>query len=95
MRIEIVEVSGEGCANCLTLLPVLRELASRRGMALRHIEAAPENRDKLEKWKIERVPTVLLTADGEPFARCTGYQPEEILEAWLDAMTEKLRERKA
>ena len=37
----------------------------------------------MEAWEIEKVPTILLTDDGEIFARCTGFQPEEILEILL------------
>ena len=36
--------------------------------------------------------TILLVEDGEIFARCAGFQPEEILELWIDA---KVEERKA
>jgi len=46
----------------------------------------------MEEWDVTRVPTILLIDDGEIFARCAGFQPEEILEIWLDA---KIEERKA
>jgi thioredoxin-like negative regulator of GroEL len=45
----------------------------------------------MEEWEVEKVPTILLMDDGEIFARCSGFQPEEILEIWLDA---KIEERK-
>jgi thioredoxin-like negative regulator of GroEL len=48
--------------------------------------------DLMEKWEIEKVPTILLMQDGEIFARCSGFQPEEILELWMDA---KIAERTA
>ena len=35
---------------------------------------------------------IILVEDGEIFARCSGFQPEEILELWMDA---KIEERKA
>ena len=40
----------------------------------------------------ETVISVFMREDGEIFARCHGFQPEEILEIWLDA---KIEERKA
>ena len=46
----------------------------------------------MEEWEVVKVPTILLVEDGEIFARCAGFQPEEILEIWLDA---KIEERKA
>ena len=88
-----VEVSGESCANCLTLMPILEELCSARGdIRLVHVEADYSTLALMEEWEIVKVPTILLVDDGEIFARCTGFQPEEILEIWLDA---KIEEHKA
>lgn len=88
-----VEVSGESCANCLTLMPILKTLCDNRGdIRLVHVEADYTTTALMEAWDVTKVPTILLTDDGEIFARCSGYQPEEILELWLDA---KIEERKA
>ncbi len=87
-----VEISGESCANCLTLMPILQELCSKRDdIKLVHIEADYSTTELMEEWDVTRVPTILLMEDGEIFARCAGFQPEEILEIWLDA---KIEERK-
>ena len=88
-----VEVSGEDCANCLTLMPILKNICDARGdIRLVHVEATYQIMALLEAWEIEKVPTILLFDDGEIFARCAGFQPEEILEIWMDA---KIEERKA
>ena len=88
-----VEISGESCANCLTLMPLLKRLCDARSdVCLVHVEADYTTLPLMEAWEVEKVPTILLMDDGEIFARCTGFQPEEILEIWLDA---KLEERKA
>ena len=88
-----VEISGESCANCLTLMPLLNELiGARNDIRLVHVEADYTTLPLMEEWEVEKVPTILLVEDGEIFARCTGFQPEEILEIWLDA---KIAERKA
>ncbi len=94
MKIEILEISGESCANCYSLMPVLKKIADERKIALRHIEVAPQNMQALLTYKIDRVPTVILLKDGEPFARCTGYQPEEILGLWVDAKIAEIREKR-
>ncbi len=87
-----VEVSGESCANCLTLMPILEELCSARGdIRLVHVEADYTTLPLMEVWEVVKVPTILLVEDGEIFARCTGFQPEEILEIWLDAKIEEHR----
>ncbi len=88
-----VEVSGESCANCITLMPILKRLCDERGdIRLVHVEADYSTLPLMEAWEVEKVPTILLFDDGEIFARCSGFQPEEILELWLDA---KIEERKA
>ena len=85
-----IEISGESCANCLTLMPILDELVGKRDdIRLVHIEADYSTAELMEKWGIVKVPTILLTDDGEVFARCSGFQPEEILEIWLDAKLEE------
>lgn len=88
MKYELLEISGEGCANCYSLLPVVRRLAAARGIAVRHLEVTAENADEVRALAVERVPTLIVYGDGREIARCTGYQPEEILEVWLDAKTE-------
>lgn len=88
-----VEVSGESCANCLTLMPILQEICASRGdVRLVHVEADYSTLPLMEVWEVEKVPTILLMEDGEIFARCSGFQPEEILELWIDA---KIAERKS
>ena len=88
-----VEISGESCANCLTLMPILKGLCdARTDVRLVHVEADYTTLALMEALEVEKVPTLLLMEDGETFARCSGFQPEEILELWLDA---KITERKA
>jgi len=84
----VVEISGEGCANCLSLMPVLYEICKdRTDCRLIHIEATEtqESMDLMEALKVQTAPTILIMKDGQEKARCKGYQPEEILELWIDA----------
>ena len=88
--LQVIEVSGESCANCLTLMPMLFEVVhARTDISLLHVEAGDETKVFLEEYKIERVPTVLLVDNGVEFARAVGFQPQEIFELWLDAMIEE------
>ena len=90
--ISIVEVSGESCANCLTLMPILDRLISKMdGVNLFHIEADNDTMPLIEKFEIMAVPTILVLYNQEIKARCKGFQPEEILELWLDAKVEEIR----
>lgn len=88
----VVEISGESCANCLSLMPVLYELCSNRDdCRLIHIEATEDTVELMNHFNIEAVPTLLIVKDGKEYARCKGYQPEEILELWLDAKINELK----
>ena len=87
----VVEFSGESCANCLTLMPVLDNLVGNRDdVKLVHIEADPTTEDIIERFEVRQAPTILLVKDGVGYDRVVGFQPEEILEIWLDDKLEKL-----
>ena len=84
--LQVVEISGEACANCLTLMPILYELVSQiDGVELVHVEASETTLEVMKEYEIDRVPTILLLDDGVEFARATGFQPQEILELWLNS----------
>ena len=82
----VVEVSGESCANCLTLMPILHRLMeNHKDCQLHHVEVGEETGEFVDKYNIYSVPTILILNDGVEVTRCRGFQPEEILEVWLDA----------
>ena len=88
--LQVVEISGESCANCLTLMPLLHDVVSERSnLTLVHVEASEDTVKIMEHYDVDRVPTVLLLDDGEVFARATGFQPREIFELWIDAKLEE------
>ena len=75
---KITQISGEGCAGCYALLPQLTAIAERLGVPFERIdiETSPE---AVEKYNVARVPTVILWDGDREIARCTGYQPEEMV----------------
>ncbi|MBR4419319.1 MAG: thioredoxin family protein [Clostridia bacterium] len=88
--LQVIEFSGESCANCLTLMPLLYNVVSSRpNLSLLHFEAGDNTMKVFEHYKVDRVPTVILLDDGVEFARAIGYQPEEIFELWIDAKLEE------
>lgn len=90
----VVEISGEGCANCLSLMPVLYSICSDRDdCKLVHIEATEDQDsvDLMEALDVVTAPTILIMNDGVEKFRCKGYQPEEILELWIDAKIEEVK----
>ncbi len=92
--ITVIEVSGESCANCLSLMPILHRLISQREDAeLHHIEASEDTMNLIEAFGVEAVPTILVMYNDIVYAKCRGYQPEEILEIWLDAKIEEIKNK--
>ena len=82
----VIEVSGESCANCLTLMPILNRLVSERNdCELHHVEVDNDTMEFVKEFEILTVPTILVFKNGELVGRCKGFQPEEILEVWLDS----------
>ena len=83
--IQVLEVSGEGCANCISLMNMLANvIGDRKDVSLVHFELDENSKNFIEEYDIDRVPTVLLLDDGKEFARVKGFQPEEVFEIWLD-----------
>lgn len=80
----ITEFSGESCGQCLSLMPVVNSVASQiEGLNVIHVEVSPVNEEIIKEYGIDRVPTIILTDNGEEFARAYGFQPEEILLIWV------------
>jgi thiol-disulfide isomerase/thioredoxin len=93
-KIKVIEFSGESCANCYSLLPVLNEIMKPYDdCILEHIEIREEDMDIVEKYDIDRVPTILILKNDVEIGRCRGYQPEEILAIWLDDKIEQARRK--
>lgn len=93
-RIRVIEFSGESCANCYSLIPVLNSIMKYFDDAiLEHVEITPENVKEVEKYDIDRVPTIIVLNGDKEIARCRGYQPEEILAIWLEDKIEGARRK--
>ncbi len=92
--ISVIEVSGSSCANCYSLASVLNQVTKNRSdCILHHLEITLETSVLAQRWNIESVPTVLIFYNEIEWARCRGYQPLEILELWLDAKIEEIKEK--
>ncbi len=84
----IVEISADSCANCHTLLPYLNGIAEENALKFIRIDLETYP-DAAEQFAIEKVPAVLLCDGDKVFAKCYGYQPEEILGLWVRAKLEE------
>ena len=88
-EISLLEVSGESCANCLTLLPVVNRLAAARGWKVEHLEANEQNAQRVNALGIdrERFQPDLVLALGKPAekVRVTSMPPGGSTAYWRDA----------
>ncbi len=80
---ELMLVSGNGCASCVSMLDIASNLAKKHNLDFIHHEL--EDDDKIvEKYGINKVPSVLLTDGDKLIAMVGGFQPYEILDMWID-----------
>lgn len=90
--IKVIEFSGDSCANCITLMPILSRLVSQyEDVELLHVEVEDKNKEIVEHFKVDTLPTIIITKDGVEKARSRGFQIEEILSLWLDAKLDDIR----
>lgn len=87
-KFKIIEISGDSCASCHAMARQAYEVAKNLNMDFERIdiETSPE---AIEKYQPERIPTVVICDGDRIIAKCSGYQPEEILSLWAEAKTEE------
>ena len=87
----VVEISGESCANCISLMPVLNRIISKRNdIRLLNIEANYQTKFLMDMYEVRSVPAILILNDGELVDKTYGFQVEEILELWIDMRVKRL-----
>lgn len=80
----LIEISGEGCDACLAVLPNCGQVAKDFDLKFIkiNIQDCPE---VIEKFQISKIPSIVICEDGREIAKCSGYQPLEILQLWVQA----------
>ncbi len=86
--LKLIEISGDSCAGCHALLPNVNAVAAQNNLKVERIdiETHPE---VIEKYGIDRIPSVIIADGDNIIAKCSGYQPEEILSVWVEAKLEE------
>lgn len=84
-KFAVTLISGEGCANCVSMYPMVKAIEQRRDdVKIFYVEVDKSNYLINEHFDVEVVPTILLTHYGELVSKVKGYQPEEIFEIYID-----------
>lgn len=80
----ILLVSGQGCANCVSMFAIVNTLVEKYPqIVLQIIEVEESYRNLVEDYNIEQIPAILLFEKGELLAKIYGYQPYEIFELYV------------
>lgn len=85
----IIEVQGESCANCITMIPIVHGVAQKFGnITVLTMQATKENEGILEYYDVEAIPTLLFLHNHTLLGKVKGLQPAEILELWIASKIE-------
>lgn len=80
----LIEITGEACDACIAVLPNCAAVAEKFGLRFLRI-SVDDCPEAVGKFEIDRIPSIIIAEDGEVKAKCSGYQPIEILELWVEA----------
>jgi thioredoxin 1 len=86
----LVDFWAEWCMPCFALAPILEKVAQEYSdkitLAKVNLDAAPQIS---QKYKIERIPTVILFKNGKPIIGFIGVRPEPLVKEFLDEALKK------
>lgn len=86
---SILMISGQGCANCVSMFPIVNTFVENYPQVVLHIIEADEvYRGLVEHYGVDQIPSILLFDKGHLLAKVSGYQPYEIFEIYA---TDKFR----
>ncbi|MFV0381494.1 MAG: thioredoxin family protein [Breznakia sp.] len=86
----LVLISGDGCANCMTMYPIVQEVAEKLdNLSVFNLDVDKTNYKINEYYDIEMVPTILFLYRGNLISKVKGYQPPEILQIYVETKMEE------
>lgn len=89
----LVDFWAEWCMPCFALSPILEKIAQEYNdkitLAKVNLDVAPQIS---QKYKIERIPTVILFKSGKPIIGFIGVRPEPLVKEFLDEALKKVAE---
>ncbi len=84
--LNVILVTGDGCASCVSMVDVVKDVSEKfKQIKFYILEFEEKYASFIEKYNIRTIPSVLIIKDNKLLDICHGYQPDEILELWLDS----------
>lgn len=80
----LIEIGGDSCVGCLAVMPNCNAVAEKFGLKFVKLDIE-EDAAQVKEFNVDRIPTIILWDEGKILARCAGFQPQEILELWVEA----------
>ncbi|EJQ55059.1 thioredoxin [Bacillus mycoides] len=78
-----IYVYKTSCPSCQQLKPVINKLIKEENLKLKALNIEEEknyNESFLDKYKLNKTPTILHYKEGKEIKRLEGYRPEELNE---------------
>lgn len=84
-RPVLVDFWAEWCGPCKMVAPILDEIASEKGEALRVVKLnVDDNVKTAQRFEVMSIPTLILFKDGQPQARLVGARSKSALLAEIE-----------
>ena len=83
-KLSLVDFYATWCEPCSMLAPVLEKIENEFAEKIVLLKAnVDDNQVGAQKFKVDRIPMVVLLKNGEPVDSFTGFKPELEIKEWL------------
>lgn len=83
--VHLVEISCATCVSTYSLSDVAQRVSAKLNIPLTQLPLDENIHGIAEKWGVTQVPALVIIEQGEVVGKVQGYQPEEILELYIQA----------
>ena len=84
-KLSLVDFYATWCEPCSMLAPVLEKIEKEFEEKIVLLKAnVDDNQLNAQKFKVDRIPMVVLFKNGEPIDSFTGFKPELEIKEWLE-----------
>ncbi|HOX11172.1 MAG TPA: thioredoxin [Candidatus Moranbacteria bacterium] len=84
-KLSLVDFYATWCEPCSMLAPVLEKIEKEFEEKIVLLKAnVDDNQLNAQKFKVDRIPMVVLFKNGEPVDSFTGFKPELEIKEWLE-----------